>query len=241
VLSTVHRVKGQEWPHVVAHLADADQYPHRLADDVEEERRLLHVAITRCREHVTIVSGDTPSPFVAELTTEPPEHLPEPAPRPKVRAASGGDKREAPDHPLLDRSVVMAVPGLVLVDQGQEWVVTELEPESAVATRDGAVRRFRLGSKVETSGKQRGKLGARPGGVDEASAIVFDRLRTFRDRARDGKPAYTVFDDKTLVGIATALPSDLADLGRVKGVGPAKLEQYGDDVIALVADVVSGT
>ncbi len=241
VLSTVHRVKGQEWPHVVAHLADADQYPHRLADDVEEERRLLHVAITRCREHVTIVSGEHPSPFVAELTTEPPEHPPEPPPRPPARAARSTSKRDAPDHPLLDRSLVMAVPGIVLVDQGHEWVVTELEPESAVAVREGATRRFRLGSKVETAGKQRGKLGARSGGVAEASAVVFDRLRSFRDQARDGKPAYTVFDDKTLVGIATTLPTDLADLGRVKGVGPAKLEQYGDDVIALVADVVSNT
>lgn len=239
VLSTVHRVKGQEWPYVVVHLADADQYPHRLADDVEEERRLLHVAITRCREHVTIVSGDTPSPFVAEFTTEPPEHPPEPAPRPAVRASSGGTKPDAADHPLLDRSLVMAVPGLVLVDQGQEWLVAELEPESAVAVREGATRRFRLGSKVETAGKQRGKLGARPGDVGEASAVVFDRLRSFRDRARDGKPAYTVFDDKTLAGIASALPSDLAGLGRVKGVGPAKLEQYGDDVLAIVADVVS--
>ncbi len=47
VMATIHRVKGQEWPHVVVHLADIDQFPHRLADDVEEERRLFHVAITR--------------------------------------------------------------------------------------------------------------------------------------------------------------------------------------------------
>ena len=71
LLSTVHRVKGQEWPHVVVHLADADQYPHRLADDVEEERRLFHVAITRASGHVTIVTGAQPSPFVDELTIEP--------------------------------------------------------------------------------------------------------------------------------------------------------------------------
>jgi len=131
---------------------------------------------------------------------------------------------------------VSAVVGIVLVDQGQEWTITDLEPEAAVAERDGAVRRFRLGAKVETTGKQRGKLGARPGDVTDASAIVFDRLRSYRDRVRDGKPAYTVFDDKTLAAIATALPSELAELARVKGVGPAKLEQYGDDVLAVVAD-----
>ncbi len=60
----------------------------------------------------------------------------------------------------------MAVLGLVLVDQGHEWTITELEPEAAVAARDGAVRRFRIGSKVETAGRQRGKLGARPGDVE---------------------------------------------------------------------------
>ncbi|HYF45112.1 MAG TPA: ATP-dependent helicase, partial [Acidimicrobiales bacterium] len=38
-LSTVHRVKGLEWPHVVVHEASARLFPHRLADDVEEERR----------------------------------------------------------------------------------------------------------------------------------------------------------------------------------------------------------
>lgn len=129
----------------------------------------------------------------------------------------------------------MAVAGLVLIDQGHEWVITELEPEAAVATRDDAVRRFRIGSKVETAGRQRGKLAARSGDVTETSAVAFDLLRSFRDRARAGKPAYTVFDDKTLAGIATALPTDLAELARVKGVGPAKLEQYGDDVLAVVA------
>ncbi len=61
MLATVHRVKGQEWPHVVVHLAGAEQYPHRLAEAVEEERRLFNVAITRARRHATIVTGPDPS------------------------------------------------------------------------------------------------------------------------------------------------------------------------------------
>lgn len=73
VLATVHRVKGQEWPVVIVHGADADQFPHRLADDEDEERRLFHVAVTRAVDAVAIVSGVDPSPFVAELTNEPPE------------------------------------------------------------------------------------------------------------------------------------------------------------------------
>ncbi|MGI9644856.1 MAG: ATP-dependent helicase, partial [Ilumatobacteraceae bacterium] len=177
VLATVHRVKGQEWPHVVVHLADVDQYPHRLAEDEEEERRLFHVAITRASVRAVIVSGEYPSPFVGELTNEPPEHPPDPPPAPPVRRPSATKRRDAPDHPLLDRGRVMAVPGLVLVDQGHDWTITELEPEAAIAERNGATRRFRIGSKVETSGRQRGTLGPRPGEVDEASARLFDLLR----------------------------------------------------------------
>jgi DNA helicase II / ATP-dependent DNA helicase PcrA len=70
-LATVHRVKGQEWPVVIVHQAEADQYPHRLAEDIEEERRVFHVAITRASRTLHIVPDTAPSPFVAELTTEP--------------------------------------------------------------------------------------------------------------------------------------------------------------------------
>ncbi|NNE11152.1 MAG: ATP-dependent DNA helicase UvrD2, partial [Ilumatobacter sp.] len=240
-LSTVHRVKGQEWPHVVAHLVADDQYPHRLADDHEEERRLLHVAITRGSHHVTVVTGEHPSPFVAELTTEPPATLPAEPERPRTALSAPSKRGSPPDHPLLERGSVMAVAGLVLVDQGHEWTVTALEPEAAVAERDGVVRRFRLDAKVETAGRQRGRLVPRSGDVDEAAVRVFDQLRTYRDQVRNGKPAYTVFDDKTLVAIATALPADASELARVKGVGPAKLDRYGDDVLDIVAAARAGT
>ena len=144
VLATVHRVKGQEWQHVIVHLADADQFPHRLADDVEEERRLLHVAITRAGRHATIVTGRRPSPFIAELTTEPPAVLPvERSARSRTRRDRTVLGRSVSDHPLLDRSTVIAAPGLVLVDQGSEWVVTELEDGVVVAAQGPATRRFR--------------------------------------------------------------------------------------------------
>ncbi|HEV8063171.1 MAG TPA: ATP-dependent helicase, partial [Acidimicrobiales bacterium] len=43
-LSTVHRVKGQEWPEVFVLGASDGLFPHRLASDEEEERRIFHVA-----------------------------------------------------------------------------------------------------------------------------------------------------------------------------------------------------
>ncbi len=99
VLSTIHRVKGQQWPQVILHLVDHEQFPHRLAEDTDEERRLFHVGLTRAQDHVTLVTGTEPSSFVAELTTEPKPMAAEPTAvptirssvRPKVKVASGVD------------------------------------------------------------------------------------------------------------------------------------------------------
>jgi len=67
-LTTVHRAKGAEWPHVVVWDASVGMMPHRLADDLEEERRIFHVAITRCSRSVTVLArANRPSPLLAEL------------------------------------------------------------------------------------------------------------------------------------------------------------------------------
>ncbi len=77
-LATVHKVKGREWPHVVVYEATAGLVPHRLADAIEEERRIFHVAITRCSSSVTIISGQPPSPFVDQMTVARDPSAPEP-------------------------------------------------------------------------------------------------------------------------------------------------------------------
>jgi DNA helicase II / ATP-dependent DNA helicase PcrA len=67
-LSTIHRVKGREWDVVVLVGLRAGLIPHRLCDDVEEERRVLHVALTRARQHLVLVTDpQRPSPFLPEL------------------------------------------------------------------------------------------------------------------------------------------------------------------------------
>jgi DNA helicase II / ATP-dependent DNA helicase PcrA len=240
MLATVHRVKGQEWPHVVVHLADADQYPHRLADDVEEERRVFHVALTRASRHVTVVSGERPSRFIDELITEPSESppvLPVTTPE-RVPQRSGRGRPAIPDHPLLDRSTVVVAPGMVIVDMGTEWTIERVEPEGVVARSGAATRRFPVGTRVATLGRQQGALRLADGATPGVSARIFDELRRFRERVRGGKPAYTVFDDKTLAAIAMAVPTGLEALVQVRGVGPAKLEQYGDDIVAMVESVI---
>jgi DNA helicase II / ATP-dependent DNA helicase PcrA len=66
---------------------------------------------------------------------------------------------------------------------------------------------------------------------------VFDALRAWRrDRARaDGVPAYVVFHDRTLEEIARRRPRSGAELASIPGIGTAKLERYGADVLAVVA------
>ncbi|MXW95281.1 MAG: ATP-dependent DNA helicase UvrD2 [Acidimicrobiaceae bacterium] len=66
-LATVHRVKGLEWPHVIVLSATEGLMPHRLAGDIEEERRVFHVAITRGSESVLVVADGPKSPFITEM------------------------------------------------------------------------------------------------------------------------------------------------------------------------------
>jgi ATP-dependent DNA helicase RecQ len=75
---------------------------------------------------------------------------------------------------------------------------------------------------------------ARPAEGDDG---LFEQLRAWRgERARsDGVPAYVVFADATLRQIAALRPGSLGELASVKGVGPAKLERYGGEVLSVLA------
>ncbi|MBM5801442.1 MAG: ATP-dependent DNA helicase RecQ, partial [Cyanobacteria bacterium K_DeepCast_35m_m2_023] len=56
-----------------------------------------------------------------------------------------------------------------------------------------------------------------------------------RDQARQqGVPPYVVFHDRTLIELAACRPIDLAALGRIGGIGAAKLERYGAGLLAVL-------
>ena len=169
-LSTVHRVKGQEWPLVVVHHADDDQFPHRLADDAEEERRVFHVAITRASREVHVVAHEEPSPFIDNCSTEPVAPTTRPGPgRPTVSVTKQGSAGPKAGHDLTP-----------------------------------------------------------------AQTAVFEALRAWRRHAAAGKPAYTVLSDAVLNAIAAEGPTTVAELARIKGIGPAKLDQYASSILAIV-------
>jgi DNA helicase II / ATP-dependent DNA helicase PcrA len=66
-------------------------------------------------------------------------------------------------------------------------------------------------------------------------------LRAWRlARARaDEVPAYVVFNDRTLAELVARTPRTLAELAAVPGIGPAKLERYGPELLAQLTDVAA--
>jgi ATP-dependent DNA helicase RecQ len=85
-----------------------------------------------------------------------------------------------------------------------------------------------------------GGRGARLGGFagidDDPDADLFDRLRALRKRLadEDGVPAYIVFSDAVLRGMARARPQSREELLQVPGIGPVKLERYGAAFLDLL-------
>ncbi|WP_282852154.1 DNA helicase RecQ [Gulosibacter sediminis] len=65
----------------------------------------------------------------------------------------------------------------------------------------------------------------------------FERLREWRrDTAREQSvPAYVVFNDATLRELAVERPDTITALAGISGVGRSKLEQYGEEVLDVIA------
>ncbi|MCT8398728.1 DNA helicase RecQ [Weissella cibaria] len=75
------------------------------------------------------------------------------------------------------------------------------------------------------------------GDLDEAQRTVFEALRTWRlELARVTEiPPFIIFNDRTLVELAKQQPRNNAELMAVPGIGDAKAERYGKEVLAVIA------
>jgi len=81
-----------------------------------------------------------------------------------------------------------------------------------------------------------GVQAAAPRKAAEPDDPLYAALKKWRlQRATaDDVPAYVVFHNTTLAEIAGRKPRDVSELGTVPGVGPAKLERYGAEVLAVL-------
>jgi DNA helicase-2/ATP-dependent DNA helicase PcrA len=237
VLATVHKVKGLEWRHVI--VADASQgiFPHRLSSDVEEERRVFHVALTRAVDSLAIVADEAGgSLFLGELAA------PAPA-RPRGPASpERGPRRGASGHP--------AAQGLALTWGGYDCVVSSLGPDGVQVGIGSATLTIPYGSEVLVDGRAasldppaRARQRSSAPSSSTADALVVEALKAWRlERSRRDKvPAYVVAHNKTLEAIAEAMPADELALLDVAGMGANRVEAYGDELLAVLDAVRSGT
>ncbi|HEY0638147.1 MAG TPA: ATP-dependent DNA helicase UvrD2 [Pseudonocardiaceae bacterium] len=108
-------------------------------------------------------------------------------------------------------------------------------PSSTVPARDRARPRCRVCGKG-LSGTMALKLRRCPGCPGDLDVELYERLTGWRrDRASALRvPDYAVLTDATLTAIAEQRPVDAAALVAIPGIGAAKLQRYGAEVIDLV-------
>lgn len=211
-LSSVHRVKGMEWPRVIVFGADRGTMPHDLSTDREEERRVFHVAITRAIDHVTVLADRRrPSRYLQELTgAAEPEREP-------VRSTTTASRQ----------TMAPQVGDLVTLRGGLRGVV---------AAVTGTALAVELGTGATVEAEIRDVQAVTRPGVSEVDGGIFEALRAWRREVSDrqGVPAYVVLHDRTLEEIAARKPATEQELSVISGIGPSKLENYGDEILAIV-------
>lgn len=218
-LASLHAAKGLEWDAVFLVGLSEGTMPITYAKtdaQIEEERRLLYVGVTRARVHLSLSWSLS-------------------------RAPGGRASRKATRflqglRPGGGRATWTAAAGAA----GS----VELGTATARAAGEEPVRRRRerRPARCRVCGRTLTEAGEMklmrcedcPSDMDEG---LYERLHAWREvQARDlGQPAYCVFTDKTLIAIAETVPSDERALSGISGVVRRKLTRFGPDVLAICA------
>ena len=76
----------------------------------------------------------------------------------------------------------------------------------------------------------------------KADGPLAEQLRAWRRKRAeaDGVPAYVVFNDRTLAALTERQPRSRGELLAVEGIGPSKLDRYGDELLALLTPAEDG-
>jgi len=240
LLSSIHKIKGREWDYVVVYGASKGTMPHRLSDDEEGERRVFHVALTRGRRQVVVLAdGAAPSPFLEELTGSrrrvPLSERPRPVapPRPGRQGVIRPTPRER--RPTPAAPAVMAAVGLQVEHLGHHGTIVELKDDGMVLRVGSANLGVPYGTTVTVEGKRLELIPPTPATADREALEA--ALRAWRSEAakRVGVSAFIVLHDKHLLSIVESNPRTLAELARCQGMGPARLERWGDEILSTLS------
>jgi ATP-dependent DNA helicase RecQ len=145
----------------------------------------------------------------------------------------GADLREAEWRGVIRQLLAQ---GLVAVESDHGTLV-QTDASGDVLRGERKVMMRREPERAATKAAKTAKAAKAPIDLPEEAVPLFERLRAWRAATakEQGVPAYVIFHDATLREIATALPSSLAELGRVNGVGENKLAKYGEQVLETLA------
>ncbi|WTI59749.1 ATP-dependent DNA helicase UvrD2 [Streptomyces longwoodensis] len=218
-LASLHSAKGLEWDAVFLVGVAEGMMPityARTDEQIEEERRLLYVGVTRARErlHVSWASSRAPGG------------------RPNRRPSRFLDGLRPGSGAAAGRSPAGAGGG---IERGPASTPTASAPAVPRRTQRAPARCRVCGRTLTDAGELKLlRCEDCPSDMDEG---LYERLRSWRavQARRSGQPAFCVFTDKTLMAIAETVPEEPGELARIPGVGVRKLNRYGTDVLALCA------
>ena len=189
---------------------------------------------------VAIGDVEAPSIFLAELdgSRARPTERSRPdgasAPRPAPSAGKRARGRKGGAVTPVGLPKVAATLGLAVEDRGNAGVIVEVG-ESAALLLVGAARvAVPFGTDVRVEGEGVTLVAPSEGATDRAPGE--DALREWRSAVagREGVPAYVILKDTELAGIATRGPRTLAELAGCRGMGPIRLDRYGDEILAVL-------
>lgn len=91
------------------------------------------------------------------------------------------------------------------------------------------------GPLISSADRKRRRCADCPAPYDEA---LFTALRNWRLQLANesGKPAFTILADSSLEEVALNKPQSSAELIRIRGIGPRKLELFGEEILQIVSE-----
>jgi superfamily II DNA helicase RecQ len=136
------------------------------------------------------------------------------------------------------RRVVAVERQFVAAGTNSFWAVCVTVAEGAGPLPDA------LKAPERRSGARSGAGGEAGGRIDykavlsEADFAVYAELRAWRKTAaeREGVPVYAVFTNEQLAEIVRRGVDTLAALAEIEGIGPARLERYGEAVLTRLRE-----
>ncbi|WP_291314620.1 ATP-dependent DNA helicase UvrD2 [Corynebacterium sp. UBA2622] len=194
-LASLHAAKGLEWDAVflVGLVENTLPISHAIKagdDQIEEERRLFYVGVTRAREHLGLSWS--------------------------LARQEGGRKSRSRSRFL-------------------DGIAPNLEVENTPQRLKRARACRVCGNPLDTPAEK--SLGRHNECEPDYNEDAFLALKAWRlDVAREGGfPPFMVFTDATLLSIAEELPATPRELLDISGVGPAKVQNFGEGVLETIA------